>query len=333
MQTKYNATDFLKDMRDLVLAPKEEPVGAPEMDGTEYRTPSQSPFPVFVMAQPMYVDTKVANNIWMQQAKGKGEETEIDLERFMGEWYNFYKLLSANSLVYLVPPPAGLQDMVYVNSFVYLPHVKNKDICILSNFTAEGRPGEENAAGDFLAKLGYECVKSPFKFEGFPELKILRDNIYFGGYGFRSDSKVHDWLESMYGCEIIRLEEKDEHLYHLDCSLFVLGPTDVIVCTELYKKNEIKQIEKVATIHAVTSQDCHENACNNVRVGDMLLSASSLETMKKSDPEFKKEWHKNERLQEICQNLGIELIFMQLEEASKSGAAMSCMCTPLNVRY
>ena len=34
----------------------------------KYRTPSDSPFPVFVMCQPCYVETDIANNIWMKDA-------------------------------------------------------------------------------------------------------------------------------------------------------------------------------------------------------------------------------------------------------------------------
>ena len=52
----------------------------------KYRTPSQSPFPVFVLAQPCFVSDKIENNIWMKAAKGK-EAEPINVERFMGEWY------------------------------------------------------------------------------------------------------------------------------------------------------------------------------------------------------------------------------------------------------
>src|SRR3989304_2901327 len=98
-------------------------------------TPSNLPFSVFVLCPPYYVDDKIKNNIWM------AEETEkIDGEKFLGEWYNLYNILSSNALIYLLPSKRGLQDQTYVNSFVCL---NDKNTVILSNFVAPGRKGEE----------------------------------------------------------------------------------------------------------------------------------------------------------------------------------------------
>jgi N-dimethylarginine dimethylaminohydrolase len=296
-----------------------------------YRTPSQSPFPVFVLCQPMYVDTKVANNAWMKGLKGK--DAKLDKEKFMGEWFNFYKLLAADSLVYLLVPLKGLQDQTYVNSFVYLPHIHEKDVCILSNFTAEGRAGEEIVAQDLLKKLGYQTIKSPYKFEGYPELKYLRDDIYFGGYGIRTQIEAHQWLTKNFGCKIIPIKETDEKLYHLDCLLFVIDEENIIACTELIDKATMHQIERVCNVHAVTKEDCYENACNSVRVGDLILTASSLEFMRKRDPEYVKEWKKNQTMEKICRDVGLEIMYLEMSEAGKSGAALSCFCTPLNKRF
>lgn len=301
------------------------------MPTLKYRTPSQSPFPVFVLAQPCFVTDKIENNIWMKTAKGKDAEP-IDVEKFMGEWYQFYKLLSADSLVYLLPPKKGLQDLVYVNSFVYLPHIKEKDIIILSNFTAQGRAGEEDVARRFLAAMGYQCVKPPFKFEGFPELKWLKDDIYFGGYGFRTDIRFHNWFEKTYNAKVIRIEEKDEYCYHLDCNLFVIDEDNVIACDETINKQTLKEIEKVCNIFPVEDDDVYEDACNVIRVGELLIVASSIQNMKKSDPVYEKQKHKNDRLEEICNEMGLEMILISLDEQAKSGAATSCLATPLTPR-
>jgi N-dimethylarginine dimethylaminohydrolase len=298
----------------------------------KYKTPSQSPFPVFVLCQPCFVSDDVENNVWMKNPENKKDAEPIDVEKFMAEWYNFYNLLAANSLVYLLPPTDGLQDQVYVNSFVYLPHVTKKDTIILSNFTAEGRAGEETVAGQFLKSMGYSCIKPPFKFEGFPELKWLRENIYFGGYGFRTDIRFHHWFEKNYDAKVIKIKEKDEFCYHLDCNLFVLDDQNVIACDEIIDKNTLKEIEKVANIFPVTDDDVYEDACNIVRVDGMLIAASSIQFIKKSDPLFEKQKHKNDRLEKICDEMGLELIIISLDEQAKSGAATSCLCTPLTPR-
>jgi N-dimethylarginine dimethylaminohydrolase len=296
-----------------------------------YDTPSQSPFPVFVLCQPCFVDTKIKNNIWMKKAKGK--EVEIDHEAFMGEWWNFYQLVSHSALVYLLPPTRGLQDQVYVNSFVYLPHVVSRDTIILSNFTAPGRAGEEIVAGKFLESMGYLCIKSPYKFEGEPELKWLKDNIYFGGWGIRSEIQAHKWIEKNFDAEIITIQEKDEWCYHLDCNLFVLNEENVMCCTETIDKATIKKIEKVANIFPVTKENCYEDICNIVRAGDMIICASGIEFMKDSDPLYELQKKKNDRLEKICHELGLEITFLQMDENAKSGAATSCLVSHLNYIY
>ena len=297
----------------------------------EYKTPSQSPFPVFVMCQPYFAETDIANNVWMKALNEK--DRDLNLEKMCGEWFELYRLIASNALVYLLPPKKGLQDQVYVNSFAILPHLDKKNIAILSNFTAEGRAGEEVVAGDFLKKLGYTCVKPATKFEGFPELKYLKDTIYFGGYGFRTDPKTYDWLESKYDCNIIRIKEKDEHLYHLDCTLFVIDEENVMCCTSLFDKKTVNEIEEVASIHDVSIEACHESVCNAVRVKDLIIVCSSLMYMSKGEKDYKKERKKNDEVEKICSDLGVELMYIELEECAKSGAALSCMLTPLAIRF
>ena len=294
-------------------------------------TPSRSPFPVFVLCQPLFVDTKIANNVWMK--KLNGDKGKIDKERFMGEWYNLFRMLSAEALIYLLPPTKGLQDQTYVNSFAYLPHIKDQDVIVLSNFAAAGRAGEERVAGDFLRALGYKVVKAPTKFEGEPELKYLRDDIYFGGYGQRTEIATHKWLERTYGAHIIPIQEKSEKLYHLDCSLFVLDQENVMACTDIMDPMTVKRIEKVANITSVPESAANECICNSVRIADLVIMASSLKFMDKTDPLYMKDRRKNDIAEKACRDLGLEIIYLEMKEAQKSGAALSCFCAHLNYRY
>jgi len=300
------------------------PKGESKKEGTDdimWENPSDTAKPTFVMCQPFFVDNKVANNVWIK--KLSGEEAKIDKEKFMAEWYNLLHILATDAIVYLLPAQPGLQDQTYVNCFAYLPHVEEPTI-ILSNFTADGRAGEENVADYLLTKMGYKCVKPPGKFEGDAELKFLRDDIYFGGYGVRTDKQTYDWIEKNYGGNIIRVNSQDEYLYHLDCLLFVLDRENVIACTEILKPSEIKAIEKVATIHYVTRSDAMECVCNSIKLDDMIVNSSDLEFLQKRDPDYNKEYKKNEHLEKICAKLGYEITYTAMTEAGKSGAALSC---------
>jgi len=320
-----------RDLADITDTPHKEnklQIMDKTIEGERWKTPSDAPWPVFLMCPPIFVDNSIANNVWIK--KLKGEDKKIDYNKFQGEWFNLCHLIQAgDGQILLAPAKDGLQDQCYCNATAYLPHVKNEPTIILSNFTADGRAGEEDVAGRYLTEWGYKCVKSPHNFEGCAELKFLRDDLYFGGYGVRTDEKTYDWIEKNYGGHIIKINSQDDFLYHLDCLLFVLNKDEVMVCTEILKQSEIKSIEKVANIHPVTRDDAMECVCNSIKVGDMLLNSSDLEFLKKRDPDYKKEYKKNEHLEKICSKIGMEIMYTPMTEAGKSGAALSCFVSIL----
>jgi N-dimethylarginine dimethylaminohydrolase len=298
----------------------------PENKAWMPKTPSQYPQPVFVMCPPAFVDNKIKNNSTMKDMA----DAVMDRPKFLAQWYNLYNVLAANSLTYLLPPKKGLQDQTYVNCFAYLPHVKNKNVIVLSNFTAEGREGEEWVAASLLRELGYEVVKCPFRFEGEPELKYLRDNIYIGGYGFRSDIRAHRWLEETFGCKILYIKETDEVLYHLDCSVLPLNDYNVIMCAELMDRKQLAEVEKYATIHPISKADAYAGAANSLKVEGAIYNSSNLAYLRRTDEEYAVQAHKNDRLQAIADVLGMEIIYFDLSECEASGAKLSCFVSHLN---
>ena len=288
-------------------------------------TPSQYAFPVFTLCPPIYADTAIKNNPWMN-----GED--IDKDKFMAQWYNLYNVLAGNSLVYLICPSKGLQDQVYMNCFSYLPHYKKKDTIILSNFTAEGREGEEIVAGRLLKDLGYDLHQCPYKFEGEPELKYLHDNIYLGGHGIRSDIRAHQWIEEQFGAKIIPILETDEKLYHLDCNVFPITEDDTLICTELVEPKTLREIEKVTNVISVSHEAATNGICNSVAVERVIYNASSLKYMHKTDEGYELEVQKNKELEDICRKLTCELLYFDLSECEKSGAYLSCFISHLSYR-
>lgn len=290
------------------------------------KTPSQYPYPVFVMCPPAFVDTKIKNNATMKEYA----DHELNRPKFLAQWYNLYNVLAANSLVYMLPPKKGLQDQTYVNCFSYLPHLEDRNVIVLSKFTAEGRDGEEWVAANLLRQLGYEVVQCPFRFEGEPELKYLRDNIYIGGYGQRSDIRAHRWLQDTFGCKILPIKETDEILYHLDCSVLPLDEYNVMMCAEIMERDQVRAVEKVATVWPVSKQDAYEGICNSLVVEQAIYNSSPLEYMRKTDEGYHEQEHKNERLELIAHELGCEITYFDLQECENSGAKLSCFVSHLN---
>jgi N-Dimethylarginine dimethylaminohydrolase len=215
-----------------------------------YLTPSDINLPVFVMSLPLHA-TFFPNNAWMEEiASTNPEKVEVDVERFVYEWFMVYQCLSMEGIVLTFPSVPKLQDLHYINSFVYLPHIKDKKVCIISRFRAEGRQLEEQVAYDFLTKCGYTCYQPPagMYFEGEPELKYLREDMYLGSYGVRGTKEALEWIENNFNCKIFKIGLETPKLYHGDCLFLPITPYDVLVAVNYVDKSELKKLENYVNV-------------------------------------------------------------------------------------
>ena len=178
--------------------------------------------------------------------------------------------------------------------------------------------------------MGYKTHISPHKWEGEADIKYLKDNVYIGGYGIRSDIKTYEWMENNFDMEIIKVNMVDEYMYHLDCSIFPLNTNSTMVCTELYDKQELAEISKYTNIVDIDVEDSMYGMANSVRLGNMILCASNISELKKSDEFYEGEKHKIASLEKICSDEGMEPVIFNLSEYMKSGAMLSCMVMHLN---
>lgn len=281
-------------------------------------------YPVYAMCPPEYISIAVANNIWMEQ------NTEpLDKQLFFTQWLNLYNAIADKAMVYLMPPKRGLQDQVYMNCAVYLPH---NDI-VLANWTAEGRTGEEDEAEEFFDKLGFNVSNCPFRFEGEAELKRLRDGLYLGGYGFQTDIRALNWIEEEYGIKIIKIQEKDEKLYHLDCSVFVMDDYNIIAFIDDWDDETLSEVEGVCNIHKVSRSDAWLGICNSLLLDNCIYNSSSLIMMNPGEEFYQEEIDKNTRLEEIASSMNLGVKYFDLSELMKSGALLSCTIMKINNFY
>jgi N-dimethylarginine dimethylaminohydrolase len=259
------------------------------------------------------------------------EELAINRPKAYKQFMDLYNFVAGGSLTYLLPSEGNFQDQVYVaNLGIYLPHIKDENHIILSNFTSDPRKGEEQVGEKFFNQMGYKTAISPYKWEGEADLKYLYDNVYIGGYGIRSNIKTYEWMEENYGMDILKVAMVDEYLYHLDCSIFALNQDQTLICTELYDEDEIKMLEKHTEIIDIDVDDALGGLTNSVRMGNMILCASNISEMKKSHEYYAGEKHKLETLEKICGDAGMEPVIFNLSEFMKSGAMLSCMMMHLN---
>ena len=292
-------------------------------------TPSQLPIQSFVMNFPFSLSTADPNNIWMQELTDK--ELIINKPKAYKQFMDLYNFVAGGAVVNLLPSEGNLQDQVYVaNLGIYLPHIKNENHIILSNFTSDPRKGEELVGEKYFNQMGYKTAISPYKWEGEADLKYLYGNKYIGGYGIRSNIKAYEWMEEQYGMDILKVAMVDEYLYHLDCSIFALNNNQTLVCTELFDEEELVEMEKYTEIIDIDVDDALGGITNSVRLGNMIMCASNIAELKKSHEYYEGEVHKIKTLEKICGDAGMEPVIFNLSEYMKSGAMLSCMMMHLN---
>ena len=294
-------------------------------------TPTELKRPAFLMNFPFSYSTAIANNVWMKEIER--EEREPNFERAMIQFLEVYNYLASEALVYLLPTPRDrhLQDLVFTaNLGVVLEHLESKDTVVLSNFTSEPRRGETEVGVGFFEAMGYRTHVAPARFEGDAELKHLHDNVYAGGYGQRSQREAYDWMERTFDMEIVKLEETDPYLYHLDCTVFPITRENTLVCTEMYEQDELSALEKHTNIIDVSVDECLSGICNSVRLSNTILNASNIYDLKAGTEDYSAELQKNRRLEDIAHNLAFEVNYFNLGEYLKGGALLSCMVMHLN---
>ncbi len=299
--------------------------------GAPPRNPTELARPAFLLNPPFSYSTAAANNIWMEELDD--EERKPDHQRAMAQFLEVYRYLAAEALVYLLPTPQveGLQDLVFTaNLGIVLEHRDGDPSVVISNFTSEPRRGETPVGVAFFEAMGYDTQVSPSRFEGEAELKHLHDNVYVGGYGIRSDKATYEWMERTFDMKVVPLGHDDPYLYHLDCSIFPLTREDTLVCTELYERDELAELERHTNIIDVSIDDAYAGICNSVRVANTILNASHIHELKAGTEDYRNEISKNRRLEDIASDNAFEVNFFNLSEYHKGGALLSCMVMHLN---
>jgi N-dimethylarginine dimethylaminohydrolase len=305
-----------------------------EAQKSDPENPTQLRRPAFLLNVPFSLSTEVANNAWMEDYENE-DARRPEKGRAMSQFLELYRFLAADGLVYLLPTPRaqGLQDLVFTaNLGIVFEHIEGQRTVVISNFTSEPRRGESPVGVDFFAAMGYSVYVPPHRFEGEAELKHLHDNVYIGGYGYRSEPEAYDWMADEFGIKIIKVRERDPYLYHLDCSIFPLTKEDTLVCTALFEPHELAAISRHTNVIDVSVDDCYQGICNSVRDHNIILNSSRIHELPRNSEDYKRERHKNNTLEDIASEYAFEVAYFNLSEYEKSGALLSCMVMHLN-RY
>jgi N-dimethylarginine dimethylaminohydrolase len=293
--------------------------------------PSQSDVPAFLMNRPFSWDCDAPNNIWMQ--KMSAEELQPDFQLAHRQWYDLYQtMVGCGAYIETLPskPSEDFQDLIYVaNIGIVLCHLP-KPVFVAANFKSPPRKGEEKIGIDLFEIMEYKIDRPATTFEGEADLKHIRDDLYIGGYGIRTDEKTYDWMEKKFDMQIIRVKMTDEWCYHFDCNLFPLTTETVIACPALMTPEEKKAIEKIVEIVPISKRLAHAATTNAVRVGSAIFYGATLTGLTKDDDDYDDECDKKAFFEKTLPKYGMDPIPVNLSEFEKSGAACSCCCLHLN---
>jgi hypothetical protein len=279
--------------------------------------PTQLKIPVYLMNSPIAFE----NN-------GELKKKDVNFQRLVNQFFELYNYISSESCVYLIPnnSQAKLINLATASiGNVLFDKIDSDNINLILN-NNNSILGE-----DFFRNLGYSIgIANNLNYEGELTLKYLKDNVYLGGY---SDEEGYKWLkqiEDFHKIKIIKLCLIDENLPYLNNSVFPITKDYLLLCTDLYTKKEIKEIEEFVEIESVSLDDCYQGACNNLRLFNSLINSSNIFELKRSSKEYKREIKKNRFLEDIAADYGMELIQFNMSEYLKINFWLSDLILTLN---
>ena len=116
----------------------------------------------------------------------------------------------------------------------------------------------------------------------------------------------------------------------LGLRVFPITNENTLVCTGLFERTEVEEIEKVTNVIDVSVDECFSGICNSVRLPNTVLNSSHIHDLKAGTEDYQHEVQKNRKLEDIAANLALEVGYFNLSEYHKSGALLSCMVMHLN---
>ena len=102
-------------------------------------------------------------------------------------------------------------------------------------------------------------------------------------------------------------------------------PVEIITDPE-----EIKEVEKEIEVIDVSTNNCYQGVCNNLRLANSLITSSTIFDLKIGTKEYALEKRKNRFLEDISADFGMELIQFNLSEFDKINFWLSDLVLTLN---
>jgi N-dimethylarginine dimethylaminohydrolase len=276
----------------------------------------------FLMCRPDYFAVDYVINPWMNP-QSWAQQSNVLVDASRREWTALYRTLaSLGATIELVPAAPRLPDLVFTaNAAVVLDRK-----AVLARFRHPERRGEEEPfERGFHALKARGIVDTVAKLPGDVVLEGAGDcvwdrtrNMYWMGYGPRSDRNAAPVIKDFLGVDTVPLELADPRFYHLDTALCPLTRSEVMFVPEAFTPQGRAHIhERVAPALRieVPMEDACQLAANAVCVGDTIVMS-----------------HCGDRLQRRLSERGYHVITTPLPSFLRSGGSAFCLTLRLDLR-
>ncbi len=276
----------------------------------------------FLMCRPEHFAVSYAINPWMDPPAW-ARDGSLHSAAAHREWNGLHrKLTEHGAAVDQVPPAAGVPDLVFTaNAAVVLDRK-----VLLARFRHPERQAEQpHFEAAFRALTARGLVDTVRKLPDDVVLEGAGDcvfdhsrNMFWLGWGQRSDASAQRSVEETFGIETTPLELADPRFYHMDTALSPLPRGEVMYVPEAFTAAGL------ATIRArvprakrieVGIADAQMLAANAVCLGDTLVMAGC-----------------GERLRGTLEERGYRVATTPLRSFLKSGGAAFCLTLRLDRR-
>jgi len=276
--------------------------------------------PRFLMCPPDHFAVTYAINPWMDPPSWARDDRALASEA-REEWTALHRVLSdLGAAIEVVPPAPDLPDLVFTaNSAVVLDGT-----ALLARFRHPERGREEPHFA--LAFRALEARGLIDAVRTLPDGVVLEGagdcvwdearNLFWMGYGPRSDRAAARVVEATFGAEVVPLELADPRFYHIDTALSPLPGGELVHVPGAFTAAGRAAIAQRTAAHeriVVTAADGQRLAANSVAVGRTLVTPGC-----------------SDELRSILEKRGYRVMVVPLAAFLRSGGAAFCLTLRLD---
>lgn len=253
----------------------------------------------------------------------------INRDRAMGDFSAIKDALTSVGVeVVKIDPPAGCIDGVFTANWALC----RNNTAIIGSLPAH-RAKEEASAEAALRKLGMHVIKAPFRFSGQGDA-IACGEVLFSGRGYRNDDRMHAFIESTLGYEIISLDAvplrgpdgtevinklsgwPDSYFYDIDLAVSIITPDLIAWCPAAFteeSQERMRNLDRYQKIEVSFDEAVKGFACNLISTGyGVVMSAGAP------------------KLRAAIESYGLSVVTVDAPELAKGGGGIRCCALTLS---